>query len=67
MKTCFIIRLLNSYVLKGVHLKSGCNLKWNASNIACVCKILWNPKNKTTLDFCKSKLVVNFVNELATS
>jgi len=66
-KTCFIVRLLNGYVLKGVLSKSNCNLKWYASSIACICKTWWNPKNKTTFDFCQYKLVVNFVNELASS
>jgi hypothetical protein len=26
-----------------------------ASSIAYICKTWWNPKNKTTFDFCKCK------------
>jgi hypothetical protein len=67
VKTRLTIKRLSGCVLKSVLLKNNCNLKWIASNIACVCKTRWNPKNKTTLDFCKCKFKDNFVNELASS
>ncbi len=54
-KNLFYQKIVKWLCFKRRSLKEQLQFEMYASSIAYICKTWWNPKNKTTFDFCKCK------------